>query len=219
MAKDPAFLFYSQDFYTGVATLSWEDRGKFISILCLMHQQGRMNEETIRFIVGSVSDNLKAKFSIDDKGLWYNERLEKEAEARAKFTESRRLNGSKGGRPENKKPNAKPNKKLVDNHTVNRMEDENEDVIVIKNTDTSSSYLVDSDDWNQWGDDIVNGNDPGWEKMRGRKVGREEMDIFLSVATRCGWKMETQTSFRVTLKGFKLNGHEKLKPTERKLSV
>jgi len=37
--KDPAYLFYSQDFYTGVATMNFEDRGKYISILCLMHQQ------------------------------------------------------------------------------------------------------------------------------------------------------------------------------------
>jgi len=74
-------------------------------------------------------------------------------------------------------------------------------------------------DWEIWGQMIVEGNDPGWDKMRGRKVSREEMDIFLSVATRCGWKMESQTSFRVTLKGFNVNGHEKIKSTERKLSV
>lgn len=108
MAKDPAFLFYSQDFYTGVATLNWEDRGKYISILCLMHQQGRMSEETIRFIVGSVSDNLRSKFSIDDNGLWYNERLETESEKRSKFTESRRLNGLEGGRPKSKVEHIKP---------------------------------------------------------------------------------------------------------------
>ena len=125
MAKDPAFLFYSQDFYTGVATLNWEDRGKFISILCLMHQQGRMKEETIRFLVGSISDNLKSKFSIDEKGLWFNKRLEDEATKRNNFTESRRINGLSGGRPKSKKPNAKPNQNHKDKHTDNRMEDEN----------------------------------------------------------------------------------------------
>lgn len=134
MAKDPAFLFYSQDFYTGVATLNWEDRGKFISILCLMHQQGRMKEETIRFLVGSISDNLKAKFRIDEKGFWYNERLEIEAEKRNNFTESRRINGNLGGRPKKQKPSGKPTKNLVRKHTVNRMEDENENVIENKNT-------------------------------------------------------------------------------------
>lgn len=128
MAKDPAFLFYSQDFYTGVATLNWEDRGKFISILCLMHQQGRMTEETIRFLVGSISDNLKAKFRIDSKGLWYNERLELESDKRNSFTESRRINGNLGGRPKKQKAIGKPKNNLVHNHMGNHMESVNEDV-------------------------------------------------------------------------------------------
>ena len=99
MAKDPAFLFYSQDFYVGTALMSFEDRGKYITLLCLMHQQGRMPEETIRLLVGSVSNRLRCKFLVDENGLWYNERLEAEAEKRIKFTESRRSNGLLGGRP------------------------------------------------------------------------------------------------------------------------
>lgn len=119
MAKDPAFLFYSQDFFTGTAILSFEDKGKFIHIMCLMHQQGRMKEETIRFLVGSVSVTLKNKFTVDEDGFWYNKRLEKEILLRNNFTKSRRDNGSKGGRP----------KKINDNHMVNHMEDE--DIIVL----------------------------------------------------------------------------------------
>lgn len=128
MAKDPAFLFYSQDFYTGTATMNFEDRGKFITILCLMHQQGRMSEETIRFLVGSISDNLKAKFRIDSKGLWYNERLETEAKKRNEFTESRRLNGNLGGRPKKDKPSGKPKQNHKVMHMGNHMGNENEDV-------------------------------------------------------------------------------------------
>lgn len=126
MAKDPAFLFYSQDFYTGVATLNWEDRGKFITILCLMHQQGRLSEETIRFLVGSVSVNLKSKFSIDENGLWFNVRLEHEIAQRKKFTESRRKNGFFGGRPKKQKPTDNHMHNHMDNHMDNHMEDENE---------------------------------------------------------------------------------------------
>ncbi len=111
MAKDPAFLFYSQDFYTGTATLNFEDKGKYIHILCLMHQQGRMSEETIRFVVGSVSDNLKSKFQIDTNGMWYNKRLEYEIDKRNKFIESRINNGKLGGRPKaNGLPNGEPTK-------------------------------------------------------------------------------------------------------------
>lgn len=113
--------------------MSFEDRGKYVSILCLMHQQGRMKEETIRFLVGSISDILRAKFSVDDNGFWFNERLELEIQKRTEFTESRRNNGLKGGRPKaSAKPNgyplAKPNGKATGNHMGN----ENEDDIINK---------------------------------------------------------------------------------------
>ena len=70
--KDPAFLFYSQDWIVGCQTLTFEERGQYITIISQMHQQGRMKEETIRFLVGSVSDNLKSKFGIDENGFWFN---------------------------------------------------------------------------------------------------------------------------------------------------
>lgn len=124
--KDPAFLFYSQDFLVGTMTMSFEDRGKYITILSLMHQQGRMSEETIRLLVGSISDNLKNKFSVDDNGLYFNNRLETEIEKRNKFIESRVNNGVKGGRPkkENKPTNnlvvntSKASEKLIENENV-----------------------------------------------------------------------------------------------------
>lgn len=123
MAKDPAFLFYSQDFIVGVQTMTFEDRGKYITLLALMHQQGRMKEETIRFLIGSISDNLKSKFQIDRNDHWYNKRLEEEVEKRKKFTESRRNNGRKGGRP---KESNNIKEKKSKNHMANHMEDENE---------------------------------------------------------------------------------------------
>lgn len=125
MAKDPAFLFYSQDFFTGTSTMNFEDKGKYIHILCIMHQQGRLSEETIRLLVGSISVSLKSKFSVDEKGLWFNIRLEEEIEKRQFFTNSRKSNGLKGGRPKNKKPNGKPTGNLMED--VN--ENDNEDVL------------------------------------------------------------------------------------------
>lgn len=93
-----------------------------------------MSEKTIRFLVGSVSDNLREKFKVDDNGLWYNERLEFESEKRSKFAESRRQNGAKGGRPKKtNKPSAKPKKNLKDNHMDNHMGNENENENVIDN--------------------------------------------------------------------------------------
>jgi len=102
-----------------------------------MHQQGRMSEETIRFLVGSISDNLKSKFSIDSKGLWFNKRLEEEATKRNKFTESRRENGSLGGRP---KAKGKPTKKLKVKHMDNHMEDVNDNENDNENNNSKESF-------------------------------------------------------------------------------
>lgn len=68
---------------------------------------------------------------------------------------------------------------------------------------------TDVSDWEQWGNLIVADNDAQWHAMRGRKISRQEMDIFLSVAVRCGWTMTTQSAFRISLKGFKAKDHEK----------
>lgn len=129
MAKDPAFLFYSSDFLTGTLTMDFEDRGRYITILSLMHQQGRMQENTIRFVVGSISDSLRSKFSIDESGNWFNSRLEEEVEKRKNFTESRRNNGKKGGRKPIAIPNDIPLALPTTNLTENEIENENESVI------------------------------------------------------------------------------------------
>lgn len=112
--------------------MTMEERGQYITILSVMHQTGRMDEKTIRFLVGNVSDNLKAKFSIDKDGKWFNERLEDEIEKRAKFSESRRKNGSKGGRPKaSVKPSGLALGKPINNHTEDEIE--NEDTCQIGN--------------------------------------------------------------------------------------
>ena len=126
--RDPAFLFYSSDFLTGCASLTMEERGQYITLLCLEHQLGRLSEKTIRLSVGSVSVDVLAKFKQDENGLLYNERLEVEIEKRSNFIDTRRNNGLKGGRPKvennkpiglaNGKPNGKPNEKLIENENV-----------------------------------------------------------------------------------------------------
>lgn len=130
MAKDPAFLFYSQDFITGTLAMPFDERGKYITLLCYQHQSGRMSEETIRFLVGSFSDMLKCKFKQDEDGFFYNERLELEAEKRNKFIESRVNNGKLGGRPKeeikpNDKPLGYPKNNLGENEDVNEIKVKN----------------------------------------------------------------------------------------------
>jgi len=134
MSKDPAFLFYSSDFLSGISDLTMEERGQYITLLCVQHQKGSLNEKTIRLLVGSASVDVLNKVSKDENGNFFNIRLNEEIEKRNKFTESRRNNGNLGGRPKKiEKPLGKPKK----NHMVNHMEDENEnenkDIITKKN--------------------------------------------------------------------------------------
>ena len=139
MMNDPAVLFYTSDFLTGVIDMTMEERGQYITLLCYQHQRGHIKEETIRLLVGSCSVNVLNHFKIDNNGLYYNERMDVEIEKRLNFTTSRRENGKKGGRP--KKPSGKPRENLVvnhmdnlmGNHMGNLMGNENENINIIKN--------------------------------------------------------------------------------------
>ena len=102
-AKDPAFLFYPKDFLLGVANLTMEERGQYITLLCLQHQNGHLSDKTIWLALGydlviENSDVMK-KFSVDEKGFYYQHRLEEEIEKRHKVSEAHRIAGKLGGRP------------------------------------------------------------------------------------------------------------------------
>jgi hypothetical protein len=126
MAKDPAFLFYSSDFLNGVSDLTMEERGQFITLLCLQHQKGTLTDKTIRLCLGSVSVDVLSKFTKDKQGNYFNERLNEEIEKRIQFTESRRNNGSKGGRPKNNtKPLGLAKHNLMEDVNENENEDDN----------------------------------------------------------------------------------------------
>lgn len=124
MNNDPAVLFYTSDFLTGVMDMTMEERGQYITLLAYQHQKGHIAVKTIRLLVGNVSDNVLSHFKIDEEGLYFNQRMDIEKEARRKFTESRRKNGKKGGRPN--KASGKPNGKAKENHMGN--EDDNENI-------------------------------------------------------------------------------------------
>ena len=133
--KDPAFLFYSSDFLQGVSDLTMEERGMFITMLCLQHQKGELTEKTIRLNVGNPTDDVMVKFRKTETGTLVNDRLIYEIEKRASFTESRRKNGAKGGRPSEKEQKKDDNNQEetyrlnVGKATINHIENENENEI------------------------------------------------------------------------------------------
>ena len=114
MAKDPAVLLYTSDFLSGTYTMSDEQVGKYIRLLCYQHQKGKLTEKDMQSICRGYDEDVYSKFDIID-GYYVNKRMYEEAEKRSKFTESRRKNASA---------------KHMLNHMENEIENENENRII-----------------------------------------------------------------------------------------
>ena len=95
MAKDPAFLFYPNDWLGGTMGMTFEQKGAYMELLMLQFNRGHMTEHMIGQTVGQIWDGLKDKFQKDKDGLWFNERLEVEKTKRKSYVTSR-LNNKTG---------------------------------------------------------------------------------------------------------------------------
>ena len=122
MSNDPAFLFYPNDYIGGTMGMTFEEKGAYMEILMMQFNRGRMTTDMIGQTVGQLWDKIQVKFTQDDKGLWYNERLENEQTKRKNYTESRRNNAS-GVNQYSKKEDSETGH--VSGHTEGRMEDVN----------------------------------------------------------------------------------------------
>lgn len=114
MGKDPAFLFYYQDFAYGTRKMSFEEKGCYIELLCEQADIGHLSLTDIqRSLKNSfpIWDAICSKFIKDKDGLFYNEVLEQHISKRKKFTQSRLNNLHMGNH--------------MDDHTNVRMEDVN----------------------------------------------------------------------------------------------
>ena len=92
MAKDPAFLFYPNDYIGGTMGMTFEEKGAYIEILMLQFNRGHMTSHMIGQLVGQLWESIRCKFVQDEQGLWYNIRLDQEKDKRMSFTQSRRNN-------------------------------------------------------------------------------------------------------------------------------
>jgi hypothetical protein len=119
MAKDPAFLFYPNDYIGGTMGMTFEEKGAYIEILMLQFNRGHMTSHMIGQLVGQLWESIRCKFVQDEQGLWYNIRLDQEKDKRMSFTQSRR-NNIKG-------LNQHTTGHTI-GHMTSHMEDENEDV-------------------------------------------------------------------------------------------
>lgn len=116
MAKDPAVLFYTSDFLTGTLTMSYEQKGKYITLLCLQHQKGILSEKDMYNICSTYDEDIFKKF-IKDGDNYYNERMKNEHEKRSAFSKSRSENRLKGLKTKEKKQKKKSSS--YDNHMEN----------------------------------------------------------------------------------------------------
>jgi hypothetical protein len=116
MAKDPAVLFYTSDFLTGTFTMNYEQRGKYITLLCLQHQQGFLTDEDLKNVLEDTDIKIFSKFEKLSDGLFYNIKLKNESERRKSYTESRRNN--RQGKTKDKIDISKSYDKLMETGTV-----------------------------------------------------------------------------------------------------
>lgn len=93
--KDPAMLFYTSDFLTGVTLLNMKERGQYITLLCLQQQLGHMTLKQMQTAVGKMSEALMAKFLKDEDGLYYNRRADIEINKRKAHSDKQRENVQK----------------------------------------------------------------------------------------------------------------------------
>ena len=95
--KDPAFMFYPADFMMGTFFMTNEEVGIYIRMLCMQHQQGRLSAEEMDSMCGNRS-KLRAKFVMDEDGMYYNARLDDEITKRCEFKEKLKQSGAKGAK-------------------------------------------------------------------------------------------------------------------------
>jgi hypothetical protein len=127
MAKDPAFLFYSQDFLTGTYLMDNEQIGKYIRLLCLQHQKGKLTEKDMLKICLTYDEDIFCKFKFQD-GVYFNQRLKDEAEKRAAYSESRKKNREKAKNEHNQNISLSYDKHMEnENENENEIENEDED--------------------------------------------------------------------------------------------
>lgn len=93
--KDPAMLFYPSDFL--VDTMLFDDIviGRYIKLMCFLHQKGHLLYEDILSIVKEENSPIFKLLEIDEKGLYYIAKIDQEIARRKAYSESRKNNRKK----------------------------------------------------------------------------------------------------------------------------
>ena len=92
--RAPAFQFYADDFLAGTMTMTNEERGAYISLLCLQWSKGFVTELDIQRMCHGMPTHCQgicqSKFQIGEDGHYRNNRLEKERTKQKERSEKQR---------------------------------------------------------------------------------------------------------------------------------
>lgn len=152
MAKDPAVLFYTSDFLSGTITMNYEERGKYITLLCIQHQKGYLTEKDLKLILDDSDIEIFNKFKLSEDGYYYNIKMKECADARKAYSKSRSDN--RKGKTKDKdminisksyEKHMKNTSISYDKHmeTGNENEDINKDLTVYKNRSGNTRNIID----------------------------------------------------------------------------
>jgi hypothetical protein len=147
MSKDPAFLFYPNDYLGGTMGMTHEMKGAYIDLLIFQFNKGHFTEieakQVLSICFASVWQVLSTKFQREGENgeFYFNVRLREEVEKRKSFTESRRNNGLQ---PKSPRKKIKAYAKHMGNENENRNIDINSNVFILPKwipEETWSEYL------------------------------------------------------------------------------
>ncbi|MFA5747450.1 MAG: hypothetical protein WC926_05295 [Candidatus Paceibacterota bacterium] len=121
MSKDPAFLFYPNDYLGGTMGMTFEQKGAYIDLLIFQFNNHHFTEEQAKQVLSICFANawqvLKNKFKKEGE-FYFNERLRTEVDKRKAYTESRRINALHPKKP----------RKAYAKHMGNGNRNENRDI-------------------------------------------------------------------------------------------
>lgn len=93
--KDPAMLFYPSDFLVETMLFDDDTVGKYIKLICFLHQKGHLLYADIMAIVKEEKSPILKILEKDENGLYYIPKIDSEIARRKAYSESRKNNRKK----------------------------------------------------------------------------------------------------------------------------
>lgn len=151
--KSPAFSFYPDSWVLGTLSMSFEEQGIYLRMLCFQWANGPQNATAYVNACGfryeeQVNQILKSKFQFDGES-YFNQRLEDERSKQEQFRGKQRENGAKGGRPKTQritqtKPKNNPGLNPNETQTITQTKPKQNPSV----SDSVSDSITDSDSQN-----------------------------------------------------------------------